>query len=177
MNATGLADTDIAGVLGYSLLGRYRIDIDLKRRHMLWADSGVEVKMPSALEVTGGKPIRPGSEVGELDRIASSAREYLPKKTNQDVRGRGLIGIELEDTPEGVRVKSVLPGSPAARAGLQQGDIIARASLGGPAESMENASRLIALASDLAGGDRLFIALKRGGRELKAAVTAERAAL
>ena len=52
MNAMGLADADIAGVMGYSLIGRYRLEIDLKRRHMLWTDSGVETKMPSALEVT-----------------------------------------------------------------------------------------------------------------------------
>ena len=177
MNAIGLADADIAGVLGFSLLGRYRIDIDLKRRHMLWTDSGVEPDMPSALEITGGKPIRLGAEVGELDRLAGSARQYFPPKKTQAARGRGFIGLEVEDSPNGIRVMRVLPGSPAARGGIQSGDLILRASLGGPAEIMEKSDQLVELSSTLAGGGRLFLALKRGERTYKVAVVAERAAL
>ncbi len=177
MNAIGLADADIAGVLGFSLLGRYRIDIDLTRRHMLWTDSGIEPEMPTALEVTGGKPIRPGAEVGELDTLARTAREYFPAKRTQAARGRGFVGIELEDGTGGIRVKSVLRGSPAARAGILAGDLIVRASLGGPAESVEKADQLVELASSLTGGGRLFLALKRGERPYKVAVTADRAAL
>src|SRR5438105_14523856 len=50
MNALGLADADLAGVLGYSLIGRFRLDIDLKRRHMLWTDSGLEHELHSLKE-------------------------------------------------------------------------------------------------------------------------------
>ena len=38
---------------------------------------------------------------------------------------RAFLGVRLNDTEEGVRVDSVLPEGPAARAGLQPGDLIA----------------------------------------------------
>ena len=37
---------------------------------------------------------------------------------------RAMLGIRMENDPKGVRVTEVLPGTPAARAGLQPGDII-----------------------------------------------------
>jgi hypothetical protein len=177
MNAAGLADADIAGVLGYSLIGRFKIDIDLKRRHMLWTDSGKDPEMPAALDITGGKPIRAGQEVGELDRLAANARSFLPAKKNQVARGRGFIGIEIEDSDKGVRVTRVAPGSPAAKAGLAAGDLIRKATLGGEADSIEKSDQLITLASDLSAGKRLFLVAERDGRVWKTAIIAARGAL
>ena len=177
MNAAGLADADIAGVLGYSLIGRFKMDIDLKRRHMLWTDSGKDPEMPTARDVTGGKPIRAGQEVGELDRLAANARSYLPAKKNQVARGRGFIGIELEDSDKGIRISRVVPGSPAAMAGLAAGDLIRKATLGGEAESIDKSDQLVTLASDLPPGKRLFLAAERSGRVWKTAIVAARGAL
>jgi hypothetical protein len=177
MNAAGLADSDIAGVLGFSLIGRYRMDIDLKRRHMLWTDTGVDPQLPTPQEITGGKPIKPGAEVGSLDSMAANARAYLPKKNTAPARGKGFIGMEVEDSEAGIRVKAVFHGSPAAQAGIRPGDVIARASIGGPAELIEKSDRLIDLTSTLVGGKRLFLAIKRDNQALKLAIMAERAGL
>ena len=136
---------------------------------------GREVLFRRDRERTPQEPL--GAEVGELDRLAGSARQYFPAKKAQVARGRGFVGIEVEDGPGGIRVKRVLPGSPAAKAGIQAGDLIVRASLGGPAETVDKADQLVDLASSLAGGGRIFLALKRAERPYKVTVAAERASM
>ena len=61
----------------------------------------------------------------------------------------------------GVFVSTVVPGSPAARAGIQQGDQIVRA---GP-RTLKNAFDWEAERLDLRVGDRVPLVVKRGGRE------------
>jgi C-terminal peptidase prc len=62
---------------------------------------------------------------------------YLDAKTMENDRGDGAfggLGIEVDTDPQGVRVVAPMAGSPAARAGLREGDLIVRLdgqSLGG----------------------------------------------
>lgn len=43
----------------------------------------------------------------------------------EDLEGkRVMLGIEIEENPEGVRVRGVMPESPAAKAGIQKEDVI-----------------------------------------------------
>ena len=82
------------------------------------------------------------------------------------------IGVEIAAEPVhgGVEIEEVFQGSPAAKAGLQHGDVISAvngASLAG--KSLEQSSRLITGAA----GTRVTLAIIRGKRELK--VTVKRA--
>jgi S1-C subfamily serine protease len=45
-------------------------------------------------------------------------------KPNFDAVPRGFTGIEFEDKAGKLHIKSVLPGSPAEKAGLKAGDVI-----------------------------------------------------
>lgn len=78
--------------------------------------------------VTGGPALRQGDgilvalPVGQLDRIATELETYGAVR-------RGYLGVRLllrEQRPDsvGVLVNSVLPGSPAAKAGIEPGDLI-----------------------------------------------------
>ena len=61
----------------------------------------------------------------------------------------------------GVTVNSVVPGSPAARAGIQPGDQLARAGT----RTLKNTFDWEAERLDLRVGDRVPIVIRRGGRE------------
>lgn len=75
----------------------------------------------------------------------------------------GQLGVRLEPTPEGLRVEEVQPGSRAERAGLQNGDVIARAG-GAKAESAQVLRE--AAITALRGGHPLVLELLRHGQPL-----------
>jgi thiol-disulfide isomerase/thioredoxin len=81
---------------------------------------------------------------------------------------RGWLGVELAAAPEagGVRVRRVLRGSPAARAGLLPGDLIQR--IDGTAVSEPR--DIVQWVGARAAGHRLSVALRRGSSERLLAV-------
>lgn len=97
--------------------------------------------------------------------------------TNGFVR-RGAIGVSFSpsQTPallqsfnakHGVLVQNVTPGSPAARAGLRQGDVIT--AIG--SRSIESGSELLAIVSAADPGRKLRVSYLRDGRPLNCEVT------
>jgi serine protease Do len=67
----------------------------------------------------------------------------------------------------GVAVSAVTPGSPAARAGLQRGDVLVRAGN----RVLRNPYDWEAVLLDLRVGDDVSLTVRRGGREFSATVT------
>lgn len=64
---------------------------------------------------------------GYMSRLDKHSRYWTPKQAEvlwEQLLGFGGIGINLEFTPEGVRVVKVIKGSPSAKAGLKAGDLI-----------------------------------------------------
>jgi serine protease Do len=67
---------------------------------------------------------RDGAEVevtvtlAELPRVAAGPREPRPEPSTLP------LGLTLQATPEGPRVTSVVPGSPADLAGIRRGDVL-----------------------------------------------------
>lgn len=101
-----------------------------------------EVDVPTlvaaALKVV--EPLPPGEGVpaevfkkaiNEALRTLDPYSRYLDPRTHSVQRGDssgsfGGLGLEVEAGEDGVRVLAPMPGSPAARAGLQRGDVIVR---------------------------------------------------
>lgn len=76
-----------------------------------WSDS-------SALEL-GSFLAAPG--IGE-DPIAIGVASVAPRSLSE--KTKGYLGVEPEGTDDGVRLRNVLGGTPAAKAGLKVGDIV-----------------------------------------------------
>jgi serine protease Do len=90
---------------------------------------------------------------------------------------RPWVGIRLRYPRENVReaiaagavIATIVPGSPAARAGLQPGDAILRAGN----RTIRNAFDWEAMQLDLRIGDRVPLTLRRGSRNLDVTVTVQ----
>jgi C-terminal processing protease CtpA/Prc len=88
-------------------------------------------------------------------------------------QSKGWIGIEAEKNEEGaLMVRSVLPNSPAERAGIQAGDLLV--SVNGVSYSKENEAKLKEMKTSLSIGSTADYGVKRGAETLNVKVTLER---
>ncbi len=78
-------------------------------------------------------------------------------------RGRPMLGAELSDHPEGVRVNRVQEGGPAAAAGLQAGDILTH--LDG--DRLHGRSSIRGLLRTYERGEEAVLRVRRGSRILR----------
>ncbi|MHC4109143.1 MAG: S1C family serine protease [Planctomycetota bacterium] len=86
-------------------------------------------------------------------------REILPDLLDVERRYRIISGLKLSNLG-GLKVVEVAPDSPAARAGIQAGDVLSAIERRPVAESVDFDIALIGRAA----GDRLPLTLQRGGR-------------
>jgi hypothetical protein len=156
MNGLGLAGAELHGVIGYNLLARYRVEYDFTRPKLAWTKLDFE---PPVIGGFGGR-----SAPGGLDAIGGMLKflgSMIGVQPNFAVRPRGFLGAELAEADGGVVVKSVIPGGPAAKAGIKQGDVvtdIGDAKLG----SLKDATRIFAGRAE---GESLAFTVRRGDKE------------
>lgn len=156
MNSMGLAGVELHGVIGYNVLAKYRITYDFTV-DKLGFESIPGFEPPPLVPIRGGKGGQGGLDaIGPLMKTMAALMGIKPNFATQP---RGFVGIEFEEK-DGIVVKNVLEGSPAAKAGFKPGDKI---------ESVKNAS--IDDAKDLgralakAGvGAKLKVSVKRGDK-------------
>ena len=120
MNSLGLAGTELHGVIGYGVLARFRLEFDFTKDKMGWTPLQFDPPAPQGLD---GKAVTGMEAIGGIMKMVGA---LLGKSPEQQIVLRGFLGIGLEEDGKAVRVKTVLAGSPAARAGLQAGDYIRR---------------------------------------------------
>jgi hypothetical protein len=118
MNNMGLAGTELHGIIGYSVLARYRIEIDFSKDKMVWTPLDFNPPIPAAF--AGG----PTKEMDAMAGMAKFATALLGKRGKPEILPRGFLGVELAEKNGSVLIKGVLENSPAAAAGLKIGDSI-----------------------------------------------------
>ncbi len=120
MNGIGLAGVTLHGIIGYTVLAQYRMEIDFTRDKMAWTELDFEPPAPVGM---GGK----GGGMGGLDALGGVMKflgAMMGAKADPTIKYRGFLGIEVEDAEGAVIVRDVLPEGPGAKAGLKPGDRI-----------------------------------------------------
>lgn len=178
MNAMGLAGTRMDGVIGYTVLARFRTEIDLTQRTMAWTRLNHEPPpLAGIAELLNGKPAPDPKGVQGLESVAKLA-SALFKRTPQEVAARGFLGLELAEDPKAARVRAVLPKGPAAQAGLAAGDRIISAAVGaGKPQPVAAGADLVRVAGAVVAGERLQLGVLRGSKRLNLTVTAGKGGL
>jgi serine protease DegQ len=156
MNAMGLAGVELHGVLGYTILARFRIQYDFTSDKLVWTPLGFE---PPKMVGLGRRPEGQGGLefMGDLMRFLAP---LVGIKPNFEVKPRGFAGIEVEERGDKLFVKSVLEGGPAAAAGLQAGHQIVTANK----KLVDNTEDLHRAVRKLGAGEKLTLQVKRGER-------------
>jgi hypothetical protein len=178
MNALGLPVATIDGILGFTVLARFRLEIDPTQDRMTWTRLDYE---PRDLPVPEHKPGEHKSGPPEvqamnaLGPLAKGLAFLMGRQPEEERRERGFLGVEWSQKLMGghsqVSIRRVLPGSAAAKAGLEPGDLLLR--LNGQPIGGVKAARIVL--GELEPGDKISLLIRRvsaaGSRELTLQVT------
>lgn len=168
MNALGLPGASIDGILGYTILARFRIELDPTRDRMTWTRLDFEPRDPLTRAVRAG--VKP-AEVQAMDAMGPLAKimaAFMGKQPEEKLEVRGRLGIELAEAAGAVAAVGVLAGSPAAEGGIQAGDVLVK--LGGKAVSSLQAAR--AAVAQVKPGQAVPLTVRRGDQTLDLTLTA-----
>jgi hypothetical protein len=154
MNKMNLPGVRYDGMLGYTVLAKYRIEFDFTRRHLLWTKLDWEPPPPAGLADLGGKP---PAEFGAMNAMASLAAMLMGRRPDPVIVYRGMLGVELAEQ-DGVVVRQVYADGPAAQAGLRPGDRLVRFA----GKEVKSLADLTKLAEEKPPGESLAVEVRRG---------------
>lgn len=157
MNAMGLPGVELHGLMGYTVLAKYRVEIDLVKEKMVWTPLAFDPPPLEKLKLREGD----GMSLDMMGGVIKLFARLAGLKPAPPPVPRGFAGLELEEKDKSVRVASVLAGSPAAEAGLKAGDEITAIEKKSVA-NVEDARRAV---SQLIEGREVRVAITRGGEK------------
>lgn len=162
MNKMGLPGVELHGLLGYTVIAKYKMEFDFTRDRMNWTPLAFAPAAPKGLELKGGA----GSGMDIMVGLVKVLTFLSGMKPAPPPVPRGFLGLEAEQKEKVVTIKSVLPASPAADAGLKAGDRIF--SIEG--SEIETLSDLHRATKSLQAGAELKMELRRGEQKVETKV-------
>jgi putative serine protease PepD len=158
-------DRDITAPNNFTINGVIQTDAPVNRGNsggpLLDADGNVIGVVSQIQSETGGNV---GIGYAVPSDTVSKVVETL--KTGGAIE-RGYLGVRLTETDDGVRLADVLPGEPAEKAGLENGDLVLEA--GG--QAVESSSDIQDAVSARKPGEKLEVKVRRGDAEQNLTVT------
>ncbi len=166
MNALGLPGASIDGILGFSALARFKLELDPTQDRMVWTRLDYEPKdpyVPRKVKPETPNEVQAMNALGPLAKIAAA---LIGKQPEEVLHSQGFLGIVLEAKEGKVIATKVLPDSPAAQAGVRQDDAFIKI-LGRPISDTNAAHVAI---REIKPGESVAIIVERSGvtMELKA---------
>lgn len=163
MNRMGLAGVELHGMIGYTVLAKYKLDFDYTKKQMTWTPLAFDPPPPMPL---GGKANTAGMDtmVALVEVMSFLVGGGLPPAPQP----RGFFGFELEEKNKAVYVAKVFEKSPAAEAGLQKGDRI----VGAQGKDVGSIDAVLRQASKLTTGKTLNITVERDNEKQELKITA-----
>lgn len=179
MNALGLPGASIDGILGFTMLARFRLEIDLTKDRMTWTRLDYEPRDPPVPKQKAGE--NAGAPLGvqamsALGPLAKGLAFLMGKQPAEELTRRGFLGVEWSERVESgrkeVEVRSVLKGSPAAHGGLEAGDRILEVNH----HTIKDLKTARAALAEIKAGDAVELVIRRGSgsaaRQMSLALTA-----
>jgi serine protease Do len=179
MNALGLPGASIDGILGFTILARFRLEIDLTKDRMTWTRLDHEPRDPPVPKQKPGENAGAPLGVQAMSAIGTVAKGFaflMGKQPEEELTLRGFLGLTWSERVESggkhVEVQGILKGSPAAHGGLEAGDRILQINH----RAIEDLKSARAVLADIRAGDSVPLVVRRGSgpntRELSLALTA-----
>jgi hypothetical protein len=172
MNALGLPGATIDGILGFTILGRFRLEIDLTEDRMTWTRLDYTPRDPPVPRTREGEKAEAPLGVRAMNALGPLAKGMaflMGKQPEERLHLRGFLGIEWSPgAGSGLRVRRVLDGSPAARAGLKADDEIVRIN----DKAVEGVKSARVALADVRAGDPVTLRVRRGSGEQKFVIEA-----
>lgn len=163
MNALGLPGASIDGILGFTILARFKLEFDPTSDRMTWTRIAHEPKepfLPRSLRTRKGPSappeVRAMQALGPMMKLMSV---FVGKQPEETVKAQGVLGLSLSADSEGVRVAEVLGGSPAEVSGIRGGDRLVSVD-GKPILTLEDAHGAV---SKLTPGKPVAVVVRRDG--------------
>jgi membrane-associated protease RseP (regulator of RpoE activity) len=162
MNSMGLPGVELHGLLGYTVISKYKMEFDFKNDQMRWSPLEFDPPPPAPL---GGKAPAGLEAMGGIMKLLSFLSGIKPPPPPVQ---RGFFGFELAEKDGAVTVDRVLAKSPAATAGLMTGDRIEMVE----GDEISNAADILGRAAKLTPGQTLALTVMRGNDKLTLKITA-----
>jgi hypothetical protein len=169
MNALGLPGASIDGILGFTMLARFKIELDPTKDRMIWTRLDYNPQEPWVPRTAKNR--QAPAEVQAMNLLGPLAKGMaaIMGKQEPDVHlPRGGLGIILEDVNNSVKVTKVFEDSPAAKCGVKTGDVLLNIVAESPKQerrpgvlailSLTHAQRAM---NEVRPGDRLKISIRR----------------
>lgn len=162
MNGMGLAGVELHGMIGYTVLARYRITFDFTKSKMTWVPLDFKPPEPKGLGGKGGT-----AGLNAMGAVMKLLGALIGKKPTDDVKLRPFLGADLVEGKKGVTVQALLPQGPAEAGGLKPGDRLLEFR-GRTVREVDDVTRYL---GRLSPGDRAEITVERGGAEKQLTIT------
>ena len=165
MNALGLPGASIDGILGFTILARFRLEIDLTKDRMTWTRIDHDPRDPPIPDHKpddhGGAPA--GVQAMRiLGPLAKGLAFLTGKQPEEERQPRGFLGLEWSEQilsgRKQVLVQGVLDGLPAAQGGVRRGDQIVTVNN----RRIERITDARTALSEVHPGDAVVFVLRRG---------------
>ena len=174
-NPFGLDNTVTLGIVSSTNRNASKLGITDKRLDLIQTDAAInpgnsggpllnadgEVVGINAMVRTG-----PGAGLGFSIPI-NRARTIADQLVSKGRASHAMVGLMLSKDAQGVRVRSVLPGGPAAKAGFQEGDVVNKVA----GQIVQDPAQFLSRMEESGVGKPLAVEVQRNGRTLRLSIT------